>query len=350
MHHPNTSLKAVIGAILSIAAFATAEARVSLSDLQADIDLNAADIADVQSRSVAADGDTILVNSLANDIDPNDGECTLQEAVERSNDAGDSASAVVGECATGNNGSGQTLIDLRLLAGTLSLETGGLPDIQRDVRFQGPGRNGLTLGGRNSPGADAIQLLRVLAGTTVEVDAVTISGFFNIGGRALENYGNLTLTDVSVKENTQFGGVGVLYNEGALTIDRSTLTENYSNQGGAIVNDGGVVLLTNSRIFDNRSDVSGGAIVNRDSGAFYLMNNVLYGNENSTGADGNGGAIYNTGGTLELYNNLFSVPTPNSADADGDNVYNEPLGAGTVTAEGNLPTALGCNGAGASNC
>src|SRR5687768_3392950 len=77
---------------------------------------------------------TITVDSLADDADPNDGECTLREAIISANTDTRSGTAA-GECAAGSGGD---LIDIGVSSGTVNL-TGALPNLASNIAIEGPG-------------------------------------------------------------------------------------------------------------------------------------------------------------------------------------------------------------------
>jgi len=97
---------------------------------------------------VAGDG-IILVNSLADDAAPTDGQCTLREAINNANNDTDTAPTVEGECGTGDNSGGVTRIDLRFITGTITLKA-TLPDVDADVVIQGPAQDMLSIDGAGS--------------------------------------------------------------------------------------------------------------------------------------------------------------------------------------------------------
>jgi CSLREA domain-containing protein len=83
---------------------------------------------------------TITVNSLADDADGTDGECTLREAITSAN-TDTSSGMATGECAAG---SGDDVIDIGV-TGTVNL-TRVLPDLSTSIQIEGPGADQLTVG------------------------------------------------------------------------------------------------------------------------------------------------------------------------------------------------------------
>ena len=87
----------------------------------------------------------IAVNSLADDADVLDGECTLREAITSANTDPTSVPAA-GECA---NGSGDDVINFALpgtAPWTVNL-TGALPNLTSNIEIEGPGADQFTVRG-----------------------------------------------------------------------------------------------------------------------------------------------------------------------------------------------------------
>jgi hypothetical protein len=103
-------------------------------------------------------------------------------------------------------------------------------------------------------------------------------------GGAIRNWGEMTLQDSTVRENTSNRG-GAILNNGVLTILRSTLTKNEAYHGGAIINFGELV-LANSTFFKNHAFKSGGVV--KTYRTLKIRNSTLASNS----SDGSGGNIY----------------------------------------------------------
>ncbi len=134
---------------------------------------------------------------------------------------------------------------------------------------------------------------------------------------AILNKGKATLTvngSATFKDNySAFGGVirNVATKEGTPTINLngkssgyyylwgSNYNDNYSfegnsaNNGGAIFNSGGIVNVKNYYFRKNRA-MNGGVLYNGDNGKITVKNSHFY--ENSTGESGSGGVVFNNGG------------------------------------------------------
>lgn len=167
---------------------------------------------------------------------------------------------------------------------------------------------------------------------------------------------------VSIIDNCLFdsnisgNNAGALYSYGDTTISNTGFTNNYANfRGGAIiVANNSNTKITGSYITNNTSQEFAGAIYN--DGNLTVDNTLIEGNQalthNPSGADGRGGAIYNTGivnlneGTLVrnnhsageggaianatrgLININGAVFDSNVSDTDGGAIWN--LGTGTI--------------------
>ena len=135
-------------------------------------------------------------------------------------------------------------------------------------------------------------IFTVVAGSTVEIDGLTMTHGFRIGqgGGIVNDGGTLTISNSSLTNNytvsTYARGGAIFNNGGTLTIENSTLADNFaygqtgSSFGGAIFSFGGIVTIENST----------------------LSGNYCYANSNN----GLGGGIYNFGGTLSVSDSTLS--------------------------------------------
>jgi predicted outer membrane repeat protein len=144
------------------------------------------------------------------------------------------------------------------------------------------------------------------------INGNTISRTFQINTNV-----NVMLSTLHLQGATCAGcSGGAVYNRGRLTIGNSVFESNSApgGDGGAIYNDGGTLSLANTTFVDN--SVSGGA-----GGALYSSGGVV-GMTNSTLAANSafyGGAVYLAGGTLSAIADTFAG---NSA-IEGGGLYNQ---------------------------
>ena len=227
----------------------------------------------------------ITVNSLADDADGTDGECTLREAITAANTDTASGTAT-GECAAGSGDDG---IDIGL-TGTVQL-TGALPVLSSNLAIAGPGADEFTV--RRDSGGD-YNIFTVSSGSVVSISGMTITNgsYRGDGGGILNNGGTLTITDSTISGNTGNRGGGVANQRGTLTITGSTISGNTAPDAG-----GGVYSSTASDFESSKTTIT---------------NSTISGNTATTFV---GGGIYNFGGLTAI---RFSTITSNTARRDGD--------------------------------
>ena len=226
---------------------------------------------------------TITVDSLADDADPNDGECTLREAITAANTDAASGPAP-GECAAG---SGEDVIDIGL-TGAVDL-TGALPDLSSNIDIAGPGADEFTVNG-GGPGSD-FRVLTVASGSEVSVSGITVAN-----------------------GNTRGDGGGIYNDGGTLTVTGSAVSGNTGSRGGGVANRFGALEITDSTVSGNTATNSGGGVYsltgNLTSGlTTTIANSTISGNT----ATIEGGGVYNFGGLTVVE---FSTITDNTAPDD----------------------------------
>lgn len=129
-----------------------------------------------------------------------------------------------------------------------------------------------------------------------------------LGGGAIMNSGNATISQTSFKGNTApIGGAilngGTENNQGVLNISESTFEANTAEYGGAVTNDTyGKIEKLSADFSNNSATVAGGAIHNL--GTINTIGGSFTSNY-TTGKEGTGGAISN-GGTIETINSNFN--------------------------------------------
>ncbi|AWX32049.1 S-layer family protein [Methanosphaera sp. BMS] len=231
--------------------------------------------------------------------------------------------------------------------------------------------NGQTIDGNQT------QVFYINSGSSVILKNITIINAKNTGGYggAIDNGGNLTIINSTLKNNTaQYGGA-INNNNGNITIIDSNLNNNTATgqtngRGGAIYNnEGGNLTITQSNLTQNKATGQryeyGGAIYNTgtinitqsnltqntatgqgQNGDGYGVGGAIYNNggtinitqsnltqNNATGQYGVGGAIYNTGsGTFNINNtNLNNNTATGQKDGQGGAIYNYYGGNLTIT-------------------
>lgn len=241
--------------------------------------------------SIGTSAATLRVNKIS---DTNDGlcnaDCSLREAINTSN-AGDTI--IFDETFFYTN----RIIELTL--GELSLD--------RNLTIVGTGANKLVV--RRSAAAGTI-LFRIFNNSaTSSISNLTIAGGniqFEVGG-GIWNTGNLTLTNVEIRDNAALIGGGI-YNNGTLNILNSTISNNTtSGGGGGIDNVGGTLNIQNSTVSHNHANSNGGGIINI-VGTANLRNVTVALNT----AAFSGGGIFRQDGIVNLSNVLVADNSSNS--------------------------------------
>ena len=253
---------------------------------------------------------TITVDSLADDADGTDGDCTLREAITSAN-TDTTSGAAAGECA---KGSGEDLIDIRVSSGTVNL-TRVLPDLSSNIKIEGPGADQFTV--RRDSGGD-YRIFTVTSGRVVSISGITITngdtpeGF---GGGGIYNFisGTLTVTDSTISGNSAGDGGGII-NWGRLTITSSTISRNTAAASGGGISTVNPLTVTDSTISGNTAASGGGIWSNTDLEGITttITNSTISGNSAGDGG-GIGGGVFNFRGLTVME---FSTITNNTA-ADG---------------------------------
>jgi hypothetical protein len=125
------------------------------------------------------------------------------------------------------------------------------------------------------------------------------------GGIRTENNTRLTLTDVTIRNNTaENGGGGILNRSKPLTLNRVTISGNVSGAGGGIGSGGGIRNENNGQVLGQNVTISGntasnnglgGGIRNLDNPTLIAMTHVtIVGNTVSGSGSQEGSGIYNT--------------------------------------------------------
>ena len=197
---------------------------------------------------------------------PNDGKCSLQEAMQS---AFNLNNLPVDACA---GTAGPTLIDFAI-PGTI-LVTDLMPFIHNDVYIMGP----IILDGNNDP----FPVTNIVSNGTLTLTNLTMR---NAGYSYIRNQqGKLYAAGVSFEGNNS-GGAG----------------------GGAILNEGGELYIAGTSFLNNKavSGTSGGAIRSTGASIVKIAGSAFTGNSAST----SGGALSFGGGTLDIGDTAFTANT-----------------------------------------
>jgi predicted outer membrane repeat protein len=157
-------------------------------------------------------------------------------------------------------------------------------------------------------GADTFAFFQVFNSGSLTLRNLTLRRGQLNGVNPLENFGALTLENVTVAEHTSTATAGALVNYGQLVVRNSTFRNNTAGNasgasGAAILNDGGIVTVQNSTFISNTitSNIGSGGAINNRSGDLTVTGSTFRGN----GAL-DGGALYvNSGTVVTVTHSLF---------------------------------------------
>jgi CSLREA domain-containing protein len=335
---------------------------------------------------------TLTVNTTADELTPNDGQCSLREAINAVDSPGTASDC--GAAAFGAN----TIV--------LGPHTYALDQIIPGVMVIGTAVSNLTITGAGE-GATAIdatgvndRAFAISTGPSVTISGLTITGGHahwgaygdaftgtpgqaGAGGGAIVNAGVLTLRDAAITNssagnggqggtfigtigtpgsNGGAGGAGgdggAILNLGILTLNGVTIDGNHAGSGGAggqgeqghptggdggaggqggagggIANDGGSVTITASTIAGNTAGSGGAGGV----GGPYLETVPSVGGAGGAGGSApGGGGVWSDGGTLSITNSTIASNTagPGGAGGTGGFANATPASAGGVGGNG----------------
>lgn len=162
-------------------------------------------------------------------------------------------------------------------------------------------------------GDGADRVFEINADVTATIRSLWVRNGSALNGVSIQNAGNLTLSDVLVRENTADSSTtangGGVEKSGTLVLLSSEVEFNTTAGSGAGLNNTGDLTITDSTLRQNTADVSGGGINQSSAGNLTISGNTI--SENS--ATKNGGAI-DAGGAVTL---TRSTINGNTASDDG---------------------------------
>jgi CSLREA domain-containing protein len=266
--------------------------------------------------------------------------CTLREAI---NAASSEGGAKLIAFASALTSGGPATITL----------TSALPNLTSEISITGPGSSLLTVQRSTAGGTPSFRIFDtfntvLISGLTLtngrtEDGAAGTNGAGSDNGGGIRNFGNLTLTDVSIIGNrTGDGGNGVgnggsagrgggVANSGTLTMTNCTVSGNNGGRGGDATSSPG-------------NGGSGGGIFNE--GTMTMTGCVVDGNTGGRGGDGgsgggarggDGGGIQDTEGILTLTN--VTISNNDAGDSGNSNSFGG-FGGGISTAGNNAVVTL----------
>jgi predicted outer membrane repeat protein len=164
---------------------------------------------------------------------------------------------------------------------------------------------------------------------TLSLSDCTIMGNSTPGsGGGVENYDTMTLTNVVIANNSADSDGGGIYNAGTMTLTNVVVSQNTSGgTGGGIQNNGGTMFMSNVTVTGNLAGTGGGGIANSGS-----MIGTAVAVATNTTTTGDGGGILNIAASLCLSTGTdFDTCFGPSASPSGGN----SLVAGNTAKNGN---------------
>ena len=155
-------------------------------------------------------------------------------------------------------------------------------------------------------------------------------------------YGDLTMTDGTITNNTATNGGGAIYHtNGNLTIQNGQINKNKATNGGGIFNNtiSGTFTLEGGTISDNTATAYGGGIYNNNIVTFTMLGGTI----SSNTATGYGGAIYHNNGNItvkdtQIYKNKAML---------GGGIANNATNSTFLMENGTITNNTATNGGGA---
>ena len=151
--------------------------------------------------------------------------------------------------------------------------------------------NGAGAGTTIVDGNALLRVFDIVSGITVDISGLTVRNGDSKDGSGVRNDGTLTMTNVTVSNNTAAGSGGGIHNNGTLTITDVTVSNNTARGTGGGIHNNGTLTITGVTVSDNTAAASGGGIYNGLRGTLTLTYSTGSGNRAGTA----GGGIHNRG-------------------------------------------------------
>jgi hypothetical protein len=267
---------------------------------------------------LVAETQSLIVTTIADDSTNTDGKISLREAIAYSTTLPATPAPEITFAIPAN----------QQVGGVWTITLNGTELVlNRSLTLTGPGANLLTVSGNNASRVFSV------TGASVAISGLTVSNGITssttlYGGGIYNNAGTLSLTNVTVSNNTSaYAGGGIMNLSGTLSVRNSTISGNTARNtnsalgsgnsfggGIAVAGPGAGLTLTNSTISGNTATttVSG---VNGLGGGIYseqvtdVINSAISGNTASgtISTRGAGGGVNNSGsGTVIIINSTLS--------------------------------------------
>ncbi|MBO0789773.1 MAG: TIR domain-containing protein [Ktedonobacteraceae bacterium] len=193
---------------------------------------------------------------------------------------------------------GSTITFDASLHGTIYLDHGDL-DIGKDLTFNGPDHNRITIGNRPNGSGHKVH---IHANANVTFKNLLFDSGTVQGTAFIVNEGNLTLDHCIVAHNrSRYNGGGITSSPGSsLTLTYSDVHDNQAQgNGGGIYIWQGTLKLDHSTVTNNSANDNGGGVYTINSG-LTVSNSTISHNKATGSATSNGGGISTLNGVLVL--------------------------------------------------
>ncbi len=221
---------------------------------------------------------------------------------------------------------GDTIVFAPSLNGQTITLTSGVLDVNKNLTIQGPGAGQLAVNGDRKSAEFKVEPL-----TQVALSGLTITGAGSgSSGGGIFNSGTLTVSDCDITQNSALAGAGI-YNSGTLTLTGSTLYANSTTlgNGGGIYNSGGTLTANGCILSDNQADCGGGVYIVGGTANLTnctLSNNGAFGSTADGNIGGGGGIFVLHRATVNLTNCTLSLNAAKYGDGGGIYVLGGSLG------------------------
>lgn len=232
--------------------------------------------------------------------------------------------------------------------GTAVIPISAYIQVSGEVVIDGAGK--ITLDGQ-----ELQAFFQVYNSAKLELTNLTLQNGRMSSAAPLENFGELSLGRVVMRNNSSSSASGAINNYGSLRIAQSSFLNNQAQaEAGALNCQAGTAVVQQSTFANNQANSNGGAIY---SLCDITIHNSTF--DNNRSVTGGGGAIYQSGsGKAEIQYSTIS----NNSGVFGAGIYNDGLASSTISIRASMLsenstgdcdgviTSLGHNLASDNNC
>ncbi|WP_367154498.1 choice-of-anchor Q domain-containing protein [Methylomonas sp. HYX-M1] len=208
-----------------------------------------------------------------------------------------------------------------LISDSIKTDSGeeiGLPEITSNITIQGAGTDVTTI----TTNLQNLRAINIAESGNLTIRDVKLTGFMGHSGAAINNKGQLTLSNILISDNSNDDNGGGIYNENKLTINDSIFSNNTATCGGGIYSASGKMIISNTKFESNTlddGDCAGGAIFNKNTDATLIKVLILDNyNPSIRFNPGYGGGIYNDGSMT-----IIDATISRNDQDKGGGIYND---------------------------